>query len=95
MPLYEYVCDKCEFTDSYFHKMNETPEFLCPECNSKMRKALGLNYKLNCDGFYSSKHSSSGARRQTQTVMGVDQDKLDKVDNKIKKAPKAKPITPV
>lgn len=94
--LYEYVCDTCNFTDSYFHSMNETPEIFCPKCNNKMRKSLGLNYKLNCDGFYSSKTTNSGAKKITQTVMGVDEKHLDKVDNRIKnKAPKAKPITPV
>lgn len=93
--LYEYKCDNCDFVDSYFHKMNETPEIICPECNNKMRKVLGLNYKVNCDGFYSSKTSSSNVKKITQTVMGVEENNLDKIDNRIKdKAAKAKPIAP-
>lgn len=94
--LYEYVCDSCNFLDSFFHKMAEKPEILCPKCNEKMRKSLGLNYTVNCDGFYSSTSSYGGANKITQTVMGVDESKLDTVDNKIKdRAAKAKPIDPV
>lgn len=94
--LYEYTCDNCGFTDSFFHKMSEKPEIKCPECDELMRKALGLNYDVKCDGFFSSKHSSSGAQKITQTVMGVDPSQLDKVDNKIKeKAARAKPVDPV
>lgn len=93
--LYEYICDDCNFIDSYFHSMNETPEIICPNCNNKMRKALGLNYTVNCDGFYSSQSSSSNAKKITQTVMGVEESNLDKIDNRIRnKAKRAKPIDP-
>ena len=89
--LFSYICDECGFTDEYFHDRDERPEFKCENCNTIMRKELGLNFKLKGGGYYSTGVGASEAKVIKQTVMGVKEGDLDKVDNRIKdKAMKAK-----
>lgn len=44
MPLYDYHCEKCNFTREYFHKMAEEPEFNCPDCLIPLVKSLTTGY---------------------------------------------------
>ena len=92
--LYEYVCDKCDFVESYFHKMDETPEFLCEKCGEKMRKALGLSFILKANGFYSKGRDIQKSQKIKQTVMGVPQEKVKDLDPKIQKMQRAVPKDP-
>lgn len=92
--LYEYICDNCNFTDSFFHKMEENPEIICPECGEKMRKALGINFVLN--GYsYNSGNKTSNAKRIKQTVMGVPKEKVKDLDKRITSMPRVVPKDPV
>ncbi|WP_085445436.1 FmdB family zinc ribbon protein [Magnetofaba australis] len=41
MPLYDYKCDSCGHTFEVNHRMSETPEISCAQCDSKqVRKIL-------------------------------------------------------
>ena len=42
---YDYVCFEDEILEEHKHGMLESPEFLCPECGQKMKKAI-LNTKF-------------------------------------------------
>lgn len=39
MPLYCYVCEKCQFTDDRFAAMKDSGQFVpCPNCNGAMQR---------------------------------------------------------
>jgi putative FmdB family regulatory protein len=41
MPLYSYVCPKCNHEeDDVEHKMNENPAVICSECNGLMKRMI-------------------------------------------------------
>jgi putative FmdB family regulatory protein len=46
---YNYYCSSCNNEEEKTHGMNETPEYICPKCNSKMKREFsggaGVHYK--------------------------------------------------
>ena len=41
MPRYDYQCPQCGKVQEEIHRMNETPEMKCSECNVPMKKLIG------------------------------------------------------
>lgn len=46
-----YSCPKCGTFDEY--RRSAEIRQTCPTCDSKVKQELGLNFKLNGPGFYS------------------------------------------
>jgi putative FmdB family regulatory protein len=43
MPIYDYKCTKCEYTDELIRSLSEKKEFeMCPECGGNMTHQLGV-----------------------------------------------------
>ena len=40
MPAYDYKCPWCESVGEVFHGMNESPVYLCPQCNVEMKRVF-------------------------------------------------------
>jgi putative FmdB family regulatory protein len=40
LPNYEYRCPQCESIGEVFHSMNESPSYLCPQCEVEMKKVF-------------------------------------------------------
>jgi putative FmdB family regulatory protein len=40
MPLYEYLCDDCEYIQDVIHPMNESPLTKCPKCGGRFARIL-------------------------------------------------------
>ena len=63
MPLYEYVCQRCEVTTEFLESASATGKHVCPECHcKKMRKAFsvfGARFK-GASGAVTSSPSSCG-----------------------------------
>lgn len=79
MPLYDYKCKECQYTEERFFKMKEAPYelVLCPNCEeSQLTKCLGGSFVPLLDGGGSiMKKRASGkisedqiARREQQLV---------------------------
>ncbi len=43
MPTYEYGCEKCGTVIEHIHRMKESPEFKCPECETVLTRMISLN----------------------------------------------------
>ena len=50
MPLYEYVCEKCQKEDEVFQSVNE-PHPIC--CNQSMKRLIGGTFIRKGAGIYS------------------------------------------
>jgi putative FmdB family regulatory protein len=66
MPLYEYVCQRCEVTTEFLESASSASKHVCPECNcKKMDKAFsvfGARFKSGSGVVTSSPSSCSGCR---------------------------------
>ncbi len=54
MPIYEYKCSSCAFTDDHLQKVSEKPLTTCPACGKKTyRKMLSAaGFQLKGSGWY-------------------------------------------
>ena len=54
MPIYEYVCKKCEYTLDALQKMSDDPLVDCPECGEPALKRLlsAPRFRLKGEGWY-------------------------------------------
>lgn len=40
MPIYDYVCPKCDLNVERLIKISESDNVYCPNCNSKLKKII-------------------------------------------------------
>ena len=43
MPIYDYVCPKCDNVDEKTHSWKEEPEVTCSKCGEKHKRRLVLH----------------------------------------------------
>jgi len=65
MPIYEYVCEKCDKQMEVIQKITEAPLTVCPDCKGQLKKMISnTSFVLKGTGWYvtdyaSNKNSSS------------------------------------
>jgi putative FmdB family regulatory protein len=54
MPIYEYICKRCNYTTEKLEKINEYSKNICPNCKEihLERKISASNFKLKGNGWY-------------------------------------------
>ena len=54
MPIYEYKCSRCAFTDDHLQKVSERPLTTCPACGKKTYKKMlsAAGFQLKGSGWY-------------------------------------------
>ncbi|HIH2763455.1 MAG TPA: FmdB family zinc ribbon protein [Candidatus Azoamicus sp.] len=53
MPIYEYVCFKCNYKVEKLHKINEICNEKCPTCDDILKKKISAShFKLKGTGWY-------------------------------------------
>lgn len=53
MPIFDYVCPKCNEKQEVIQKFIDTQERKCPKCDTLMEKAIGLSsFRLKGSGWY-------------------------------------------
>lgn len=54
MPIYEYICLKCNYTIEKLEKINENIKNICPNCKTTyLEKKISVsNFKLKGKGWY-------------------------------------------
>jgi putative FmdB family regulatory protein len=69
MPIYEYLCDKCEREFEVEQRITEDPIRSCPHCRSrKVRRLISqTSFVLKGSGWYSDLYSSSKAKSDGDT----------------------------
>jgi len=66
MPIYEYLCDKCEREFEVEQRITEDPIRSCPHCRSrKLRRLISqTSFVLKGGGWYSDLYSSSKSKSE-------------------------------
>ena len=72
MPIYEYLCDKCEREFEVEQRITDDPIRTCPHCRSrKVRRLISqTSFVLKGKGWYSDLHSSSPSKPEAAAKEG-------------------------
>jgi putative FmdB family regulatory protein len=72
MPIYEYLCDKCEREFEVEQRITDDPIRSCPHCRSrKVRRLISqTSFVLKGKGWYSDLYSSSSAKPEATAKEG-------------------------
>lgn len=67
MPIYEYVCTKCEYEFELEQSIHDKPRSRCPKCRGKVRKVIsgGIGIAFKGSGFYVTDSRSGKAPHKT------------------------------
>ena len=65
MPIYEYLCGKCDHEFEREQRITDPPLKTCPECRSRKLKKLisRTSFVLKGSGWYSDLYSSSKSKK--------------------------------
>ncbi len=82
MPIYEYVCKKCEHTLDALQKMSDDPLVDCPECGEPALKRLlsAPRFRLKGEGWYETDFKNDNQRNVLKS--DTEPAKTDKVESK-------------
>jgi len=50
MPIYEYICVKCQHKFEYLVNLNKEPKIVCPKCQSDQVKRLVSSFGIGGGG---------------------------------------------
>jgi putative FmdB family regulatory protein len=60
MPIYEYVCEKCNNHLEVMQKITEEPLTTCPECEGQLKKMISnTSFVLKGTGWYVTDYASN------------------------------------
>ena len=54
MPIYEFICENCNYKEDLIRKISEPTIISCPECNGQnfIKQVSAPNFKLKGQGWY-------------------------------------------
>ena len=86
MPIYEYLCGKCEHEFEVEQRITDDPVKTCPECRSRKVKRLisQTSFVLKGSGWYSDLYASSSGKEEKKdgTDTSADKSTQDTKDGK-------------
>jgi putative FmdB family regulatory protein len=82
VPIYEYVCKKCDHTLDALQKMSDDPLLDCPECGEPALKRLlsAPRFRLKGEGWYETDFKKDNQRNVLKS--DTEPAKSDKTDSK-------------
>ena len=68
MPIYEYVCTKCEKQTEAMQRISDPPLRKCPSCSGKLRKLISnTSFVLKGGGWYKDGYAAPQASAKSDT----------------------------
>ena len=68
MPIYEYVCRKCQRRFEIFQKITESPKKTCVECSGKLEKVVSQTaFHLKGTGWYATDYAKKTSEKSSTT----------------------------
>lgn len=91
MPIYEYVCKKCDHTLDVLQKISDDPLLECPECGEPALKRLlsAPRFRLKGAGWYETDFKKDNQRNVLKS--DSESEKSDKPESKTEKPETKKP----
>ena len=84
MPIYEYLCEKCDYEFEREQRISDPPVKTCPECRSrKVTKLISkTSFVLKGGGWYSDLYSSQKPGQDKESGADAKSDAADKKPKK-------------
>jgi putative FmdB family regulatory protein len=88
MPIYEYVCGKCEKKTEVIQRVGEAPLRVCPHCGGRLKKAISAPaIQFKGSGWYVTDYAR--AKRESGAGAKPDSEGGEKAAEKSDKAEKS------
>lgn len=80
MPIYEYVCSRCNHALEALQKMSDAPLSVCPACEEAtlQKKISAPGFRLSGSGWYETDFKSDKQKNLSKSDAGDKQAKPDK-----------------
>ena len=86
MPIYEYVCEKCDKQMEVIQKITEAPLTVCPDCRGQLKKMISnTSFVLKGTGWYATDYASG------KSCSSASSDKKNQKDSTVAPAETASP----
>ncbi|RMG67151.1 MAG: zinc ribbon domain-containing protein [Nitrospirae bacterium] len=67
MPIYEYLCQKCNKELEVVQKFSDEPLTTCPECGGELKKLISASsFILKGTGWYLTDYAAKDRKRKTE-----------------------------
>jgi len=83
MPIYEFICEDCNYKEDLIRKISEPTTILCPKCNGQnfVKQVSAPNFKLKGSGWYETDFKNTKNKKDTKNnnkIKEVTSKKADK-----------------
>ena len=77
MPIYEYLCSKCNKVSEVLQKFSDKPISKCPQCGGRVKKLMSHNsFQLKGSGWYVTDYKNS-SKPQDESSAPKDESSAD------------------
>ena len=68
MPIYEFICENCNYKEDLIRKISEPTTILCPKCNGQnfVKQVSAPNFKLKGSGWYETDFKNTKNKKDTK-----------------------------
>ena len=68
MPIYEFICENCNYKEDLIRKISEPTIISCPECNGQnfIKQVSAPNFKLKGSGWYETDFKNTKNKKDTK-----------------------------
>ena len=68
MPIYEFICEDCNYKEDLIKKISEPTTISCPKCNGQnfVKQVSAPNFKLKGSGWYETDFKNTKNKKDTK-----------------------------
>jgi putative FmdB family regulatory protein len=82
MPIYEFICEDCNYKEDLIRKISEPTKILCPKCNGQnfVKQVSAPNFKLKGSGWYETDFKNAKNTKDTKNKNKIKEVTTKKAD---------------
>ena len=82
MPIYEFICENCNYKEDLIRKISEPTIISCPKCNGQnfIKQVSAPNFKLKGSGWYETDFKNAKNTKDTKNKNKIKEVTTKKAD---------------
>ena len=82
MPIYEFICEDCNYKEDLIRKISEPTIISCPKCNGQnfIKQVSAPNFKLKGSGWYETDFKNKKNAKNTKSNNNIKEVSTKKSD---------------
>ena len=82
MPIYEFICEDCNYNEDLIRKISEPTTISCPKCNGQnfVKQVSAPNFKLKGSGWYETDFKNKKNAKNTKSNNNIKEVTTKKAD---------------